>query len=302
MVGVIDCTNLPDTLNKEMLDIIKNIIVEKSIELFTEIMKNENNYKILSNSIKIAIRAEEDNRNSLASLIKYESTKSNGEYITFDTYISRCKTDDNEILYISGDTDIKESPFLDIYNKDDKEVLFLPDPIDEYYIDSLKTYKDKNIICITKLQISEDNDEGEYKVLCDIMQSHLNIKISTITMSKRLVDFPAVISTHTNGWSSYMGKVMKMQIFNDSDTNKYFFGKKILELNPNHKIIIHLQSISNNIKMLPIIQQITDMLYQTALLVSGFDIESPIQFSKKNTFYSRRIITLVLYYTFFYIL
>ena len=296
--GVIDSEDLPLNISRECLQqnriirIIRKSIIKKSIEMIENIAQNSEQFKIFyqhfSKSIKLGIHEDATYRKSLASLLRYRTTKTNADdMVGLSEYVGRMKENQKGIYFITGDNGVGSSPFLEQFRKRDLEVLLLTEPMDEYCAQQLQEYEDKKLICITKgkIEFDDGDDENElaekYKPLCEIMKSSLEGRVEEVVLSNKLVDSPCILSTTAHGWSSHMEKIMRLQALRDNTMNSYMISKKTLELNANNKIIKHLLVLSEKLENIKIIKDLTELLYQTSLMVSGFDVDSPVAFSRR---------------------
>lgn len=148
--GIVDCDDLPLNISREMLqsnrivNTIKKNIIKKALKLFKDLEEDKEKYdtflKNFGKSIKLGIHEDSENRDKLAKLLRFNSTKSLTDKTSFDDYITRMPEGQKNIYYITGDNlnALKESPFLERFAKKNMEVIFFDDAIDEYMTSSLK--------------------------------------------------------------------------------------------------------------------------------------------------------------------
>jgi HSP90 family molecular chaperone len=203
------------------------------------------------------------------------------------------------IYYMSGESlDVmKKAPALQVFMKKDIEVLMLADHLDEPCIQKLADYEGKKFVSIQKADVKLDETEEEkkrfsklkdmFKPLTDWWKEKLTdftekgamkdagVKIEKVEISKRLTESPVVVVTSQFGYSAQQERVMKAQSFQNKDQVSMMSGRKTLEINPNHPVVADLLSKVKADKEDKASVDTAQVLFQTALIESGYEIADP---------------------------
>jgi len=256
-------------------------------------------WKEFNKNLKMGCAEDDSNRSKLSKLLRFRTTKSDGKEISLDRYLDRMQESQESIYFMSGDSfdTMKKAPALQVFTKKDIEVLMLDDHLDEPCLQKLADYEGKKFVSIQKADVKLDETEEEkkrfskvkdmYKPLTDWWKEKLadltekgamkdaGVKVEKVEVSKRLTDSPVVVVTSQFGYSAQQEKVMKAQAFQNKDQLSMMSGRKTLEINPKHPVISDLLAKVKASKDDAAALDTAAVLFQTALIESGFDIADP---------------------------
>merc|ERR1711972_808688 len=256
-------------------------------------------WKEFNKNLKMGCYEDDSNRSKLSKLLRFVTTKPEGKEISLDKYLDRMQESQESIYYMSGESMevMMKAPSLQIFKKKDMEVLMLSDHLDEPCLQKLADYEGKKFVSIQKADVKLDETEAEkkrftkmkdmYKPLTDWWKEKLTdltekgamkdagVKVEKVEISKRLTESPVVVVTSQFGYSAQQEKVMKAQSFQNKDQLSMMSGRKTLEINPNHPVVVDLLSKVKADKENAAAMDTAQVLFQTALIESGYEIADP---------------------------
>nr|AVX33610.1 heat shock protein 902 [Dugesia japonica] len=303
--GIIDSDDLPLNVSREtlqqhkLLKLIKKKLVRKTLDMLKKMPEDvfKEFWKEYATNIKLGAIEDVSNRNRLAKLLKFWSSHSEENLTSLSDYISRMKPNQDKIFFIAGVSlaDVQLSPMVETLLKDQYEVLYLIEPVDEYTLQSIPEFEGKKFQNVAKEGFKlDDSDkriesreklEKEYENLNNWLKTDvLKDYVEKVEISERLTSSPCVLIATTYGWSGNMERIMKAQAYQKSDEvmqNYQVNQKKILEINPRHPLIRQLKYSLNKNQNINETRALAKLLYDTALLRSGYILNNVASFSKQ---------------------
>ncbi len=286
--GVVDAPDLNLNISREILQqdiLVRNIrknIVKKLFDLFTKMDKDKYDefFSEFGQVLKVGIHTDFENRDKIADLMRYKTTKSDGAYVSLKDYVADMKPDQKEIYFITGDnlSSLINSPHLEQLKEKDYEVLLMTDPVDEWVVQSLPEYEGKTLKSAEKGDLDLDKPDEEkkdaYTDLFDHIKTTLEGKIKEVKPSSRLKDSLSCLSGDTSDMSAYMEKILKAS---GQETPEV---KRVLELNIAHPVFEKIKSLFEKDKDDPALKDYSHLLHDIAVISEGGKVENPSQFSK----------------------
>jgi len=314
--ALVDVDDIPLNVSRETLQKtkvvqdIKKSVISKTMALIKKMSEDEKSYMEFYNTygthLKLGVVFEQDDhrKKELSALLRFHSSAMTGKNMTsFDGYIERMQPGQKDIYYVSG-TDIstlKQLPYVEALFKRKLEVIFMIDTYDESTLQALPTYKEKTLKNVVKggIEFSDETEEtkklkeeatAKFKFLTEYFQKLFSKKIEKVVISNLLDKSPIAIVANPFGWSPAMEALMK-QNSNNGDANPMaqFFGKqkKIMEINPNHPLIIGLLNRLDTLGGVAaavedkVLEKDMRLLYDAALMHSGYELKNPASFAHR---------------------
>ncbi len=294
--GVVDTEDLPLNLSRETLQenrvlrTIQNALVKQILKRLDEMAKNDPDkyatfWKAHNRIFKLGYN-DFMNREAFAGLIRFDSSAmeaGSGKLTSLDDYISRSKTDQKDIFYLSGPSRqaLDLNPHLELFRDKGLEALYLYEPVDEFIMDSLRAYKEKNLKSCElagpddlkdfesaprtdKPEPLKDEEEDALKGLVEKAKAILGDQVEDVKLSDRLRKSPSCLASPDGHVTSSMQKIMRMITKDES------IPKKVLEINKDHPLTRNLIRIYENDADDPFIATAVEQLFESALLLDGY--------------------------------
>lgn len=270
------------SLNKSISKKIKSTLVNM---LTKEREKYEEFFKNFGYSLKYGVYEDYGmHKDELKDLLLFYSSKEE-KYVTLKEYKERMPEGQKDIYYACGKSieQIKKLPQIEQLLAKGYEVLYFVDDIDEFVVMMMNEYDGKSFKSAQKASGEIDSEEEkenkeqitkDNKTMLEAMSEALKDKVKEVKISSRLKSHPVCLVAEDNGISLEMEKYLSQL-----PTDQKAKATKILEINPNHEIFKVLQKVYENRK--EAINDYADILYQQALLIEGFPIEDPVEYSNK---------------------
>jgi len=303
--GVVETDELPLNVSREILQqntklpAIRKQIVKKILSSLQNLAKTDSEkyigfYSQFGAVLKEGFHFDHENHETLAELARFKSTKTGRDgWVSLKEYWERKADAQKEIYYLSGPSfeAVSASPHLESLTSRGIEVLFLTDPIDEWFVMDYPKFGEAALKSVAKGQLELDgvgtepskkeSDEQatpeQIAPLLEVFRRKCADALKDVKISTRLVDSPCCLVADENGLSAHMERLMKA-------TNKEFSGsKRILEVNPSHPIILSLVKKAQSNSADANLEEWVDVLYDTALLAEGSPVRNPGVFAKKLT-------------------
>ena len=286
--GVVDTPDLNLNISREILQqeklvrTIRRTLVKKLFDLLKDMEqeKYEKFWEQFGAIFKVGVHTDLENKNKIADLLRYKTTKSDGKWKSLQEYIESMQPDQKEIYYITGEnmSALINSPLLEQLKSKDFEVLLMTDPIDEWVTQSLIEYDGKKLKSAEKGDLDIDTIDQDKKDKYETLFKHIRVQlqdtIKEARPSTRLTDSVACLSGDTYDMSGYMEKILK------STGQEIPENKRVLELNMAHPVMEKIQAMFETDKNDQKLTSYIHLLLDLAVIGEGGKVDDPSRFSK----------------------
>ncbi|RKP34318.1 heat shock protein gp96 precursor, partial [Dimargaris cristalligena] len=303
---LIDADDLPLNVSRETLQnsrelmSVKKTIIRKALDMLARLSKKDPaQYDLFlsqfGTNLRLGITEDTNNKAKIAKLLRFPSSHSD-KTTSFTEYIARMKKGQKNIYFIAAPEleQAKNSPFVEALQARGYEVLYMTGQLDEYTMQSLSEIDGKKIRNVAQSGVEFGDEDAEtknyeaemketYSPLAVYLEKSLSEHIEKVVISNRLTTSPCAIAANQMGWSGTMERFMKAQNRGQEDFMTKFMlsQKKVLEINPKHPLIRELLNrvvVDGEDKHLSLAAEI---LYETAAIRSGYDLQDAGVFSRK---------------------
>lgn len=296
--GIVDCSDLPLNISRELLqtnasiDKIRSGCVKRVLGALEKMAENDAEqytkfWKEFGQVLKEGPAEDQANKERIAELLRFNSThvENDNQEVSLSAYVERMDSKQKHIYYVNADTYMaaKNSPLLEVFRKKEIEVLLLCDRVDEWLVSHMTEFKGKTLQSVSQGALdlgdledkeTKEQQKKEEKVFKDTVaaiKKALGDTIEDVRVTHRLTDSPACVVYGEQGMTGHMQRLLQAagQAFPES--------KPILELNPNHPLMLKVKTEDNEQR----ISRWSQVLLNQALLAEGEQLKDPSSFVKE---------------------
>jgi molecular chaperone HtpG len=296
--GVIDCEDLSLNVSREILQhdrqvkAIRTFAVKKTLDALERLQTDNPDamvalWKEFGAVLKEGLASDSEFRDRLLALLLCDSTHGEAPTSLAD-YVERMPDDQKDIYYLVGSSlaAVRNSPHIESFARKGVEVLFFTDPVDEFWLERDLSYKDTQLVSVTKgeLDLGKDadaaestpkgKDESRFDGLLETLRTHLQDDIKDVRLSGRLTSSPACLVGDKDDLSPQLEQMMR-QLGQDAPKTK-----RILEINPDHPFIERLAEMRAENAEAATLQTYAQLLHGQAILAEGGTLPDPGAYSR----------------------
>jgi molecular chaperone HtpG len=292
--GVVDADDLPLNVSREILqqnrqlERIKTACVKRVLDLLEKISRDEPEKFAtflagFGNTLKEGIVEDTANRERIAKLLRFASTKGEGsaKTVSFDDYIGRMAVGQDTIWYVTADSYAAAagSPQLEALKAKDIEVLLMSDRVDEWMLGYLTEYEGKRLRNVAKGEFPLDEADkakqeaaaAEAAPLLERVKKLLGDRVGDVRVSARLTDSPSCLALADFDLAPHLARLLREA---GQDVPE---SKAVLELNPEHPLVKRLAGESDDAKA----GDIAGLLLEQAEITAGAQLADPAAFVQR---------------------
>ena len=290
--GVVDSADLPLNVSRELLqhnpllekiqkNVVRNIFEGLTALKNTEYDKYVTFYRGLGAVLKEGLGQDWGNREKIADLLLFESLKTPaGKFITLAQYVEAMMPEQKEIYYLIGENRelLQNSPYLEAFKAKGFDVLLLTDPIDEFAIPALASYKEKRLQAADRGELDDKEtkvEDDSFKNLLAYLKGKLD-DVSDVRLTKRLTESAACLVADRGAMSAHMERLMARM-----GRSEEGWGKRVLELNPSHAAVVSLRDLYEKNPQDARVVDFARILYDQAVIAEGSKVKDPTAFAKR---------------------
>lgn len=289
--GVVDAQDLSLNVSREILQqdrqikVIRRSLTKKVLSAIKDLQANRPDdyatfWTQFGRAFKEGLLSDIDNRDTLLKLSSFASTLNDSTTLT--DYVGRMKDDQEQIFYATGESRqlLENSPHLEAFKAKGYEVLLLTDPVDEVWVESVPEFDGKALQSVAKGEVdlgakddsASDSDRPDFAELLAWLQEKLDEHVKEVRLSTRLTSSPACLITDSFGITPQLARMYR------ASGQDVPVGKRILELNPDHPLIVGLRDALASSQQEGL-SDTAELLYGTALLAEGGSLDDPAHFA-----------------------
>ena len=297
--GVIDSSDLPLNISREMLQhstLLAKIRQGTVSRILKELKKRKTDYddylkfwQAFGIAFKEGIYEDFSNREEVAGLSLFASTHDENKLTSLDEYISRAQAEQKSIYYITGDDvpTLRNNPQLEAFKEKGIEVLLLTDPIDEFWTQTLTTYKTFSVKHISQADIDLKFErkevrapEGDLSKLTSMMTEMFKDEVGKVEVTEKLTKSPAALNVAEGQMSIHLERLMR-----NHGQQTAFASTRILEINPYHPLVIKLAEMMEDENKKQEVSDIARLILDQAKIAEGEAVSDPSFFAEKMSEY-----------------
>ncbi|GAA0462210.1 chaperone protein HtpG [Actinoplanes capillaceus] len=295
--GVVDAADLSLNISREILQqdrhiqMIRRRLVKKVLSTIKDLMSSSPEkyatfWREFGRAVKEGLLAEPDNHKPILEIASFATTAlttdGGSEPTTLAAYVERMKEGQEEIYFLTGESrsQVENSPHMEAFQAEGYEVLILTDPVDEVWVDVVPEFDGKKLRSIARgtVDLKKDEEEkqpeGDFGPLLGFLTEKLDERVKEVRLSHRLTTSAACLVSDSDDITPALEKMYRAMGQEGPRV------KRILELNPNHPLVAGLRSAHERKADDPALPDTAELLYGTALLAEGGDLDDPARFAK----------------------